>query len=97
MTMNRSTSLMLAGSGLVLMIGAHGLVAWGGITLGEDWRFVTVDVGGALAFGLPCAAGIWPVLTSFSTYAAASSRPPPSPCRTASDVGTLSGPRAASS
>jgi hypothetical protein len=34
MIMNRSTSLMLASFGLVLMIGAHGLVAWGGITLG---------------------------------------------------------------
>ena len=53
MTLNRSTSLILASFGLVLMIGAHGLVAWGGITLGgKIGGSLPWIAGGALAFGL---------------------------------------------
>ena len=50
---NRSTSLMLASFSLVLMIGAHGLVAWGGITFGgKIGGSLPWIAGGALAFGL---------------------------------------------
>jgi hypothetical protein len=53
MIMNRSTSLMLASFGLVLMIGAHGLVAWGGISLGgRIGGSLPWIAAGALAFGL---------------------------------------------
>ena len=52
MIMNRSTALMLASFGLVLMIGAHGLLAWGGITLGgKTGGSLPWIAGGALAFG----------------------------------------------
>jgi hypothetical protein len=63
MIMNRSTSLILAGFGLVLMIGAHGLVAWGGITLGgKIGGSLPWIAGGALAFGL------YHVLQAFGLY-----------------------------
>jgi hypothetical protein len=63
MTMNRSTSLLLASFGLVLMIGAHGLVAWGGITLGgKIGGSLPWIAGGALAFGL------YHVLQAFGLY-----------------------------
>jgi hypothetical protein len=63
MIMNRSTSLMLASFGLVLMIGAHGLVAWGGITLGgKIGGSLPWIAGGALAFGL------YHVLQAFGLY-----------------------------
>jgi hypothetical protein len=53
MIMNRSTSLALASFGLVLMAGAHGLVAWGGISLGgKIGGSLPWIAGGALTFGL---------------------------------------------
>jgi len=53
MILNRSTSLALAGAALLLMIGAHGLVAWGGIALrGKVGGSLPWLAGGALAFGL---------------------------------------------
>jgi nickel/cobalt exporter len=46
-------AIMLAGFGLVLLIAAHGLVAWGGITLsGKIGGWLPWIGGGALAFGL---------------------------------------------
>jgi hypothetical protein len=63
MIMTRSTSLMLASFGLVLIIGAHGLVAWGGITLGgRIGGSLPWIAGGALAFGL------YHVLQAFGLY-----------------------------
>lgn len=63
MILNRSTSLVLASFGLVLIIGAHGLVAWGGITLGgKIGGSLPWIAGGALAFGL------YHVLQAFGLY-----------------------------
>lgn len=63
MIINRTTSLTLAGAGLVLMIGAHGLVAWGGIALGgKIGGSLPWIAGGALAFGL------YHVLQAFGLY-----------------------------
>ena len=46
-------AIMLASFGLVLLIAAHGLVAWGGITLsGKIGGWLPWIGGGALAFGL---------------------------------------------
>jgi hypothetical protein len=63
MIMNRSISLMLASFGLVLMIGAHGLVAWGGITLGGN-------IGGSLPWyaGAAVAFGLYHALQAFGLY-----------------------------
>ena len=54
MTMKRFNWIMLAGFGLVLLIAAHGLVAWGGIKLsGKIGGWLPWIAGGALmAFGL---------------------------------------------
>jgi hypothetical protein len=53
MTMTRFNSIMLGGFGLVFLIAAHGVVAWGGIrlsgTIGGSLPWIA---GGALAFGL---------------------------------------------
>jgi hypothetical protein len=63
MIMNRSNSLMLASFSLVLVIGAHGLLAWSGITsggkIGGSLRWLA---GGALAFGL------YHVIQAFGLY-----------------------------
>ena len=51
--MNRRNSMVLAGSVLVLIVAAHGVAAWTGITLtrqiGGWWPWIA---GGGLAFGL---------------------------------------------
>src|ERR1700687_1797255 len=53
MTMKRSNSIMLAGVAVVLLIAAHGVVTWGGITLsGRVGGWLPWIGGGALAFGL---------------------------------------------
>src|SRR6266849_5762283 len=53
MTMKRSNSIMLAVVGVVLLIAAHGVVAWGGVTLsGRTAGWLPWVGGGALAFGL---------------------------------------------
>ena len=53
MIVKKSTSIMLAGFGLALLVAAHGLVAWGGITLsGKIGGSLPWIAGGALAFGL---------------------------------------------
>jgi hypothetical protein len=63
MILNRSTSIVLASFGLVLMIGAHALVAWGGMTLGgKIGGPLPWIAGGALAFGL------YHVLEAFGLY-----------------------------
>ena len=63
MILKRSTSLVLASFGLVLMIGAHSLVAWGGMTLGGTiGGSLPWIAGGALAFGL------YHVLQAFGLY-----------------------------
>ncbi len=51
--MKRSNSIMLAVVGVVLLIAAHGVVAWGGVTLsGRTAGWLPWVGGGALAFGL---------------------------------------------
>jgi hypothetical protein len=63
MILNRSTALMLTSLGVTLMIGVHGLVAWGGITLGGK-------VGGSLPWiaGAAFAFGLYHVLQAFGVY-----------------------------
>lgn len=63
MILKRSTSIVLASFGLVLIVGAHGLVAWGGVTLGgKIGGSLPWIAGGALAFGL------YHVLQAFGLY-----------------------------
>ncbi len=53
MTMTRTNSIMLASAGVALVIAAHGLVAWGGITLSaKTGAWLPWIGGGAVAFGL---------------------------------------------
>jgi hypothetical protein len=63
MTMTRSSSIMLAGLGAVLLIAAHGAVVWGGVTLSTktgDW--LPWIGGGALAFAM------YHVVQAFGVY-----------------------------
>jgi hypothetical protein len=53
MTMTRANSVLLAGSGITLLIAAHGVVAWGGLTLSsKTGGWLPWIGGGAVAFGL---------------------------------------------
>jgi hypothetical protein len=80
MTMRSSTSILLAGVGLVLLVAAHGLVAWGGITLsGKIGGWLPWIGGGALAFGLyhPIQAfGLYHVIQRIRRKGRGHSRPP---------------------
>ena len=63
MTMTRSYSITLAGTGVVLLIAAHGVVGWGGMTLvGKADGWLPWIGGGALAFGL------YHVIQGFGVY-----------------------------
>jgi phosphotransferase system glucose/maltose/N-acetylglucosamine-specific IIC component len=63
MILSRSTSLIVATLGVVLMVGVHGLVGWGGITLGgKIGGSLPWIAGGAFAFGL------YHVLQAFGLY-----------------------------
>lgn len=53
MTMTRSNSIMLVGLGAVLLIAAHGVVVWGGVTLStRTGGWLPWIGGGALAFAV---------------------------------------------
>ena len=61
--MTRFNSIMLAGIGLVVLLAAHGLVAWSGIRLsGRIGGWLPWLAGGALAFGL------YHVIQAFGVY-----------------------------
>jgi hypothetical protein len=63
MMMTRSNSITLAGLGAVLLIAAHGVVVWGGVTLSTktgDW--LPWIGGGALAFAF------YHVVQAFGVY-----------------------------
>jgi hypothetical protein len=63
MTMKRSNSIMLAVVGVVILIAAHGVVAWGGVTLsGKAGGWLPWIGGGTLAFGL------YHVMQAFGLY-----------------------------
>jgi hypothetical protein len=53
MTMTRSNSIMLVGLGAVLLIAAHGVVVWGGVSLStKTGGWLPWIGGGALAFAV---------------------------------------------
>jgi len=53
MTMPRVNSIMLAGGGVALLIAAHGVVAWRGVTLsGKTGGWLPWVGGGVVAFGV---------------------------------------------
>jgi hypothetical protein len=63
MTMTRSNSIMLVGLGGVLLIAAHGVVVWGGVTLStKTGGWLPWIGGGALAFAL------YHVVQAFGVY-----------------------------
>jgi hypothetical protein len=63
MTMTRSNSIMLVGLGAVLLIAAHGVVVWGGVTLSSrTGGWLPWIGGGALAFA------VYHVTQAFGVY-----------------------------
>jgi hypothetical protein len=63
MTMTRSNSIMLVGLGAVLLIAAHGVVVWGGVTLStKTGEWLPWIGGGALAFAM------YHVVQAFGVY-----------------------------
>jgi hypothetical protein len=63
MTMTRSNSIMLLGLGAVLLIAAHGVVVWGGVTVStRTGGWLPWIGGGALAFA------VYHVIQGFGVY-----------------------------
>jgi hypothetical protein len=63
MTMTRSHSIMLVGLGAVLLIAAHGVVVWGGVSLSsKTGGWLPWIGGGALAFA------VYHLIQAFGVY-----------------------------